>query len=706
MKKSIIALFVLFLSQAIHAGVNIYVSPTGNDSNAGTQDQPLASFRGALSRIQDMRANETINDTIFVRVQSGKYLISEAITLTAKDAGTEQSPVVFVGNENQHPMLCGGQETDRFEEVAPNLWRVFIPEVKKYGLYFEQLYINDERRFRAQTPNMGDDGIHPEKVLETRVSSNKDNNTSLASQRIVVKPEQLSILKDLEKEGYDDALLLTHHKWSITRKAIKYVNVNDSSMYVVGKEMPGYSQLNNEARYIVENYRAALDQPGEWFLDRSGYLYYIPKAGETIENTTCVYPLSEKMLIFEGQEGKEVAHIHFKNIDFKYTSYKTPAKGVEPFQAAVDVDAAIMANHAHHITFDNCDIAHTGQYAFWFKQNCSYNKVNHCHMYDLGAGGVKIGDYDPSCRPVDENGLANTHHIVINNNIIQHGGYISADAVGLIIFFASDNEVTHNDIADFRYSGISVGWVWGYTPSPTKRNKIEYNHVQYLGWGELSDMGGIYTLGLSEGTSVSNNVVHHIHSYTYGGWGLYTDEGSTGIRLENNLVYKCKNAGFHQHYGKDNVIKNNIFALNLYSQAQLTKMEDHLSFSFTNNIFYLKEGLIYMDMWKDSWILAKTRIDKNCFWNPLTTDLKFHDVSFDEWKKLGKDKHSIIADPLFEDPEHYDFRFKSKRVARKIGFKPFDYTEAGVYGNQEWKNKALLSQELKDKFEVVIKTVK
>jgi parallel beta-helix repeat protein len=220
-----------------------------------------------------------------------------------------------------------------------------------------------------------------------------------------------------------------------------------------------------------------------------------------------------------------------------------------------------------------------------------------------------------------------------------------------------------------------------------------------LGWGELSDMGGVYTLGKSEGTTVSNNVIHHIYSHDYGGWGLYTDEGSTGVVMENNLVYRCKNAGFHQHYGEGNRIQNNIFADNLVGQLQATRVEKHESFAFIHNLIYFSQGTLYTS----NWHRVQAQFDYNGYWDTRRKDLQVGKLSFAQWQEQGKDVHSVIADPDFVNPAGYDFHIKNKALLAQIGFKLFDYTKAGVYGKASWLKLAQFDPDLARQFDQIMK---
>ena len=143
------------------------------------------------------------------------------------------------------------------------------------------------------------------------------------------------------------------------------------------------------------------------------------------------------------------------------------------------------------------------------------------------------------------------------------------------------------------------------------------------------------------------------------------------------------------------IIRNNIFALNIRAQLQATRVEEHRSITFTNNIIYFDKGSLLSSNWHKFNLLT----DYNCYYDVRTKDIRFADQSFSEWQKSGKDIHSVIADPLFMNAAAFDFHLKNKSVAKKIKFVPFDYSRAGVYGSVEWKKLALFDQKSADEFD-------
>jgi parallel beta-helix repeat protein len=289
-------------------------------------------------------------------------------------------------------------------------------------------------------------------------------------------------------------------------------------------------------------------------------------------------------------------------------------------------------------------------------------------MTDLGAGGVKVGD------PEIPKGVAQaTSGISVSENHIHNIGIVYPAAVGVWIGQSSGNTVAHNEIADTYYTAISLGWTWGYGPMAAHDNRIEFNNLYNIGRSLLSDMGCIYSLGVQPGTVERNNLCHDVTRYAYGGWGIYTDEGSSQILIENNVVYRTQDGGFHQHYGRENIVRNNVFALGQEAQLRRTRNEPHRSFTFERNIVYWTEGKLLDGEWSDD----QFHFDYNLYWQASGPLIQFGKDSMTEWQTREQDVHSLVADPLFTDPNRGDFNLKPASPAEKIGFQPIDMSHMG-----------------------------
>ena len=675
-------IITILLSMNTALAINIYLAPNGSDTFSGrtpqvkpdSKDGPVKTLTRARDIIRKLRQKGDTVGQFKVIVADGFYHLDRPLKLTPIDSGTTDLPVIYTAKKGSHPVFSGGQKITGMKATPKGIWKVYLPEVAKGKWYFEQLFVNNQRSVRAKTPNDG--FYHIKDVKEDVITQGPGKIAEKTKISLTAYPKDFKSIANLTKKQTDDVMIKVYHKWDIDIKFISEIDTKSNTIVTIGRGMKSHNPWKVKTLYRIENFRAALDSPGEWFLSRAGWLYYYPLPGQKIDKTEIIAPVTEKLIIFQGkpEKGKFVENIQIQNLTFKHEQILLPSKGFEAAQAAYPIDAAVMADGARNITIKNCEFAHIGRYAVWFRQGCKNNTLEHCYLHDLGAGGVRIGQ-----GGISTNKNLLTGNNVIDNNIICSGSRIFDCAVGVWIGQSGDNQVTHNDINDFYYTGISVGWLWGYKKSLAENNTIDYNHIYNIGQNILSDMGGVYCLGPSEGTTVNNNVIHNVYSHSYGGWGLYLDEGSTHVTMENNLVYDTKSGGFHQHFGKENVIRNNIFAFNKLYQVQATRVEKHKSFIFENNIVLFDKGVLLDGPWEK----IDITMDSNCYWN-TTGKVKILDKDLAEWQKLNRDKHSIIADPGFENPKKLDFNLKPNSPALKIGFKPFDYHKAGVYGSEKW----------------------
>lgn len=609
-------------------------------------------------------------------VAAGHYTLTAPLEFGPQDSGSAAAPIRYEAAPGARPVFSGGRLLRGWKPGPDGLWQTQVPEVAASRWYFEQLWVNGRRATRARTPNRF--WFRVQGVREQALTPGPDmTRADRARQTLTLRPEDFSAVAGLSPEELNDAHLVVYHNWDNTRRFIESLDESASAVVSSGRAMKPWNPWKKGSTCVFENFRRALDTPGEWFLARDGTLSYWPLPGENLATVEVVAPWSEKFLVIQGDPagGRFFEHVTFRGLTFHHGQWLTPPGGFEPAQAASPIEAVVLADGARHVTIEDCEFGHFGLYGVWFRSGCRDNVLRCCHVFDFGAGGVRIGE-----TRIAEVESERTSHITVDNNIIRHGGYLFPCAVGIWVGHSADNRITHNEVADLFYSGLSIGWRWGYAESLAKRNTIAYNHVHHLGWGLLSDMGGIYTLGPSEGTVVTHNVLHDIYAYSYGGWGLYTDEGCTGILFQNNLVYDTKTGSFHQHYGRENVVRNNILVNSEKHQLQATRVEPHRSFTFERNIVYWTNS---SDAFSGPWDKLNYLARSNCYWHPD----RAHNLANDtlrRWQARTNETGTIAADPLFLNPAAHDFRLASNSPVLKLGFRPWDCSQAGVYGDPAW----------------------
>ena len=303
-----------------------------------------------------------------------------------------------------------------------------------------------------------------------------------------------------------------------------------------------------------------------------------------------------------------------------------------------------------------------------------------------------------------------------------------------------DNLYTHNDVYDGYHTAISISEANGDSAAPIgngqANNTISYNHVYDLFQGITNDGGAIRIeagnqVFTAAGNKILNNKIHDVSDssiqdpHGYGGYGIYLDNQTGLVDVENNLVYRVSDTAIETPQGPSlpneaNIIKNNIVA---FSRTALVGINfpyptgvpavPNQSFIVTNNLFYfdrsfasapnfsVQGGCVYpggfpyteFQQW-DSNMYFRTdgkfgnapqafRVQMNSV--PLSTDVhapcsgnpaNWTFYNFPAWQtQVLEDAHSVVKDPGFNKPLSDDYSLPNGSPG--VGFVVFDLTQFG-----------------------------
>ena len=596
MKKIISAIVISTLAIRALAG-SIYVSPTGSDSNAGTESQPLATVAQAFKQAREWRrlgAPES-KEAITIYLAPGTYAQSKPIFVRPEDSGTKDAPTIVTTLGQNPAVISGGvavtgwkKGTDNPKIPASIRSRVWVAEAPREGnrlVETRQLWVNGRKALRAT--QFGDGKM--ERMI--------DFNPSERTITIPTPAQDLSDAGQLE--------MLVHQRWAIAILRVKEMKKDAAGNTVVSFHDPE-SQLEfahpwpqpviggerGNSSFSLGNALELLDEPGEWFQEYpSGKIYYLPEE-ETVDmnSAEAVVPVLETIMAVEGTRERRVHDLTFRNVSFEYSSWLRPSReGHVTLQGGFQLidayklqvpglpekaelenqawiarpEAAVTVRFSDEVNFIDCRFSHLANTGLDYTEADKYCRVEACRFEDIGGTALQIGTFPdrgfethvPYIPGVPADLCSN---ILVKGNTVTDATNEDWGAVGIGAGYVADLAVIDNEVSDVNYSGICVGWGWTPLESGMKNNRIEGNYVHHFA-KQLYDAGGIYTLSNQPGSYIVNNRIEDLVDAPYAtnhrAFYIYFDEATDGFTVENNL---CPNPEFgYNRPGPALIVRNN-----------------------------------------------------------------------------------------------------------------------------------------------------
>ncbi|MFF3916466.1 RICIN domain-containing protein [Streptomyces sp. NPDC001852] len=555
-----------------------YVAPDGDDAGPGTITAPFKTLHHARDVVRTVNNDMTGDITVYLR--GGTYPVTSTIDFTSADSGTNGHHVVYAAYQNEKPVLNGGVQVTGWTQHSGNIWKATLNRDDK----LRALYVNGKRaQMASKTINSaGCYGTYTVTAGQAPWAWESGSQCDGAKYSLSDLPAVAS--------NQDDVEIKSATTWTTAIVGVRQITTSsDGAGRVALFQEPGAAiaqgppngnfQAGSGSHTLMNAYEF-LDQPGEFYFDKTQHTLYYYKSGSEDMSTAQVFaPNNVSTLIrIAGTSttdharnitfsGLTVEHSDWNLFNVAGSSFRQGQQGNagstvyarKNFHAYTyrNVDlppGAIQIGNADGIVLSRNTVQHTGADGITLANDVTDSQLTGNVTNDIAGSAltvghpqhVYIGDYTSTNHekyPVNVEGVCK--NISITDNYLYDSAVLFQGSSPVSAYFVDSLSVQHNRIEKSPWAGITLGWGWwnfdgsansinpGVPTTTARNNTVKYNEIvdtmQVLG-----DSAPIYTLGSQPNTEISDNYIQGVpagHKY-----GLHPDEGSAYLNEHDNVL--------------------------------------------------------------------------------------------------------------------------------------------------------------------------
>ena len=595
--KTILAMAFVVLMAWSAAAIDIWVSPSGKDSNPGSERKPLKTVQTALLKARELRTKNdpSIKSGIQIVLLEGEYFLNEPLLLGPEDSGTSGAPTVIRAANNAKVVISGGVKATGWQKFEGNIYKADLDRDSK----LRTLFVNGKRMRMAGTDVLN--GLGDWGKFEIDGNEPWAFGAGTAIDGIKFASQDIQPYKNPE-----DIELVQFNVWTEKILCAREIEQFGDTTVIklqqpygaIATTMAWAGRINYKKSFVVRNALELLDSPGEFYFDRKAKTLYYYSDGEDMATAKVIAPMTEGLVHIKGNSNTErVKNIRFEGITFSHDHWQlmevAGSRGFAGIQSLGMAVKYIPGGNWHPSEYNSTDVPRgsiqvenaeniqfvrnrfdgiSSAVAINLVNDVKNSKVEGNYFNNLLGNAVSVGypqHYKIGDGEIYKAGVEGLcENITVANNYIRNVSLDFRQVEAITSFFVANTRIEHNDIVGTPYGAITCGWWWGNSEIPAskvaKNNSIRFNKA-----GDthqiLDDGGIIYLLGKQPGTVVEGNYVFN------GPRCIYPDDGSAYLTITRNVVgnasYKwmwlhlwtkrCHDIVARENYVKNNLLMNN-----------------------------------------------------------------------------------------------------------------------------------------------------